>query len=281
MKKDLVIFKGIGGGVKIILDKSAPMYEILDELERKINEHRLFFGTGNCDVRFDGRVLSGSEKQRLDQSVSRLLPMARVIFDAPKQKDKNKSKWISEYKSRHKNDNGESDEGEPQQIKENFDEEVLSILHSTGARLYQGIIGEGAKVRSEGHLVLLGTAEKGSELLAEGDIIVIGGLYGRAHAGCGGHNGSYVLAMDMRPERITIADVSLDFSYDNSDEQIKDEIEPKHGILGKFRRKSSENEIIENNLQKTEFPAVALCKNHKIQLDNFTIKTFTNPKNMI
>lgn len=134
-------------------------------------------------------------------------------------------------------------------------------------------------MRSDGHLILLGTAEAGAELIAVGNIIVIGGLYGTAHAGCNGHNGSYILAMDMKPECLKIAAFEAEYTYYQAEEKDLSEPEQeKKGLFGKRKRKPEEPEA---SSADEDYPAVALLKNNKIELDNFTIKIFTNLKNMV
>lgn len=291
LKNELVRFKGMADGVCIYLNDMAPMYEILDELERKINSNRTFFGIGGCRVSFGGRVLSASEKRRLTEMMEKMMPLARVEFEQPKKAHRDNSAWVNEYKEKHGGAPAAESAGTPaeemsgEDLQEEQgpevpgDEEFISRFRSTRARLYQGIVHEGAEITSDGHLILLGTAEKGSMLSAVGDIIVIGGLYGYAHAGRHGHNGSYIIAMDMKPEGLAIADAV--YAPPDESEEIKDEVEERHGFFGKFKKKNEQQEIGEDITQNSVHSAIALWKNHKIILDNFTIKTFTNPKNMI
>ena len=98
-----------------------------------------------------------------------------------------------------------------------------------------------------------------------------------------GHNGSYILAMDMMPQRLRIADASEEYIYNEQDDEIENPVtEPeRRGFFEKFKRKSELQEKSEKNINKSEKTAVALWKNNKIVLDNFTIQTFTNLKNMI
>lgn len=300
MNNGLVRFKGIADGVCICLDNAAPMYELLEELEKKISLNRNFFGAGSCRIAFSGRTLTASEKRRLSELILKMMPLARVEFEQPKRGRHDPAEWVNEYKEKHSGAKGaegakdavqeeneradgtapHENEREAGEDKEDrYEEEFLSKLRSPRAKLYQCILHEGARLESDGHLILLGTAEPGSELAAAGDIIVIGGLYGTAHAGCYGHNGSYIIAVDMRPEKLAIADMV--YTPPEVSEEIKEETEEKHRLFGRLRKKNETPSISEDSTQDKVYTAIALCKNHKIILDNFTIKTFTNPKNMI
>ena len=284
-KDELVRFKGVGDGVLINIDADADIYEITYVLENKIIENKAFFGDGNCNIRFDGRKFTPGEKSRVSELLKKLLPLCKVSFESGNKKNDQSDDWIVEYKEKHSGENTAErviEHSEKKQERTVGEKEFYSVLRSNRARMYEGFVKEGMTIRSDGHLILLGSAEKGSELIAIGNILVIGGLYGKAHAGCNGHNGSYILAMDMQPELLKISDYRKEFSYDEPEPEPEPEQpkEEKRGLFGKLRR-GGEPEETPAEPEKTEFPAVALVKNHKIVIDNFTIQTFTNPKNMI
>lgn len=299
MENELIRFKGMGDGVRIVLDASAPMYELLDALEKKILESKAFFGGGNCRIRFSGRSLTGGERMRLEELIEKLLPLGKIDFNREEKKTEPAADWIVEYKERYGKQKGihpaedviahnpepEKNEraAEADEKKLPEEEEFLSIFRSNRARLYQGYVHEGITIRSDGHLILLGEAEPGSELIAVGNILVIGGLYGAAHAGCNGHNGSYIFAMDMKPEKLAVAEHSETYTYIDEDETIEvyDDEDEKKGIFGRFRKKKEAENTQYKDTEETGRSAVALWKNNKIEVDNFTIKTFTNSKNML
>lgn len=283
-KNELVRFKGVGDGVKINIDAEADIYEIVYILENKIKENKAFFGDGNCHIKFDGRDFSPGERSRLTELLKRLLPLCKVSFASDEPKAAPSNDWIVEYKEKG---NGEhpaervTEHREEKPARTVTEKEFYSVFRSNRARMYEGFVKAGMTIRSDGHLILLGSVEEGAELIAVGNILVIGGLYGKAHAGCNGHNGSYILAMDMHPELIKISDYRREFVYDDAppEPELPKE-EEKRGFFGKLKR-GKEQEELPVVPEKTEFSAVALVKNNKIVVDNFTIQTFTNPKNMV
>ena len=66
-------------------------------------------------------------------------------------------------------------------------------------------IRSGQKLRSEGALVIFGDVHESAEIVAAGDIIVLGKLEGIAHAGCYGNINSMVFALNFSPGQIRIA----------------------------------------------------------------------------
>ena len=277
-KKELVSFRGMVDGVRINLGEDSGIFDILTELEKKILQSKAFFGDGDCHISFSGRHLSSVDKQRLEELAKRLMPLCRISFDEENKKAAQQTDWILAYKERDTEAQAQQPEEKPA---ENTDESgFVSILRSNRARLYQGVVKPGLTLRSDGHLVLLGTVLEGAALIATGNIIVIGGLYGTAHAGCNGHNGSYIIAMDMRPEGLAIAQTGEEYVYgDNPPADAEPDIEEKKTFFEKFKKKTEQ--IEEEKKEETEFCAVALLKNNKIVIDNFTIQDFTNLKNML
>jgi septum site-determining protein MinC len=64
----------------------------------------------------------------------------------------------------------------------------------------------GAEIRHNGTVVVIGDANPGSSIIAEGDILVWGRLRGTAHAGSKGNSRSRIMALQMEPAQIRIAD---------------------------------------------------------------------------
>lgn len=64
----------------------------------------------------------------------------------------------------------------------------------------------GQKQHSEKDLIIWGNVNESAEITAGGDIIVLGRLEGLAHAGCYGNTESVIMAHELRPQQLRIAD---------------------------------------------------------------------------
>jgi septum site-determining protein MinC len=62
----------------------------------------------------------------------------------------------------------------------------------------------GQKIEFHGNVVVLGDVNAGAEIIATGDIIVLGALRGVAHAGSGGKESSLVIAFSLEPTQLRI-----------------------------------------------------------------------------
>ena len=87
----------------------------------------------------------------------------------------------------------------------------------------------------------MGDVYPGSAIISTKNIIVLGGLYGEAYAGASGNENSFVVALEMEPEKLKIGD----FNY-KSTKASKWSIRPK--------------------VQ----PKIAYVKNEKIVMENLT-----------
>lgn len=71
----------------------------------------------------------------------------------------------------------------------------------------QTTVRSGVEIRHPGTIVVLGDANPGSSLVAGGDILVWGRLRGTAHAGFGGDRDRYIMALQMQPTQLRLADL--------------------------------------------------------------------------
>jgi septum site-determining protein MinC len=64
----------------------------------------------------------------------------------------------------------------------------------------------GTEVRHPGSVVVVGDTNPGSTIIADGNILVWGRLRGIAHAGANGDQGCQIMALNMEPTQLRIAD---------------------------------------------------------------------------
>ena len=71
--------------------------------------------------------------------------------------------------------------------------------------LVQRTIRSGQTVQYSGHVVILGDVNPGAEIIAGGNIMVLGSLRGVAHAGAIGNQSAVVAAFRLEPTQLRIA----------------------------------------------------------------------------
>lgn len=83
---------------------------------------------------------------------------------------------------------------------------ISRILESRGV-LIRHLVRSGQVIRQGGHVVIVGDVNPGAEVVAGGDVIIWGRLYGMVHAGTSGNGQSVVCALDLAPLLLRIGDV--------------------------------------------------------------------------
>lgn len=91
----------------------------------------------------------------------------------------------------------------------------IAQLNQSGAEAPQALadplylqttLRSGADIRHNGSVIILGDLNPGSSVVADGDILVWGRLRGLAHAGAKGNGRCLIMALQMEPTQLRIAD---------------------------------------------------------------------------
>lgn len=85
--------------------------------------------------------------------------------------------------------------------------EVIQNRLKSQVKVINGIIRSGQISEIEGNVLLLGDVNPGGNLLATGDIYILGALRGIAHAGIKGDKNSIIISSKMKPQQLRIADI--------------------------------------------------------------------------
>ena len=64
----------------------------------------------------------------------------------------------------------------------------------------------GQRVKFCGNIIVQGDVNPGAEVIADGNVIVMGTLWGMVHAGAGGDKTASIMAFQLRPTQLRISD---------------------------------------------------------------------------
>ena len=109
---------------------------------------------------------------------------------------------------------------------------------------HKGTLRSGDHLQSDGDILLLGDVNPGALISADGDVMVWGRLRGTAHAGQHGEKQARIIALQLRPVQLRIADVVARGPEDQpqtglveqarlQDGEIVIEPAPAHGFIGR------------------------------------------------
>lgn len=169
MTQDLVVFKGAKDGVYIYI-REGSFNSIKKELDIKLKKSNSFFEGGKIiDIR--GKRLTNEELKELEA--------------------------IIKYK--HNLKLPERKEIKEKGLFDGIEEGMTKFIKTT--------LRSGQTIQYDGNLVIFGDINPGSIAIAEGNIVVLGNLRGVAHAGYGGNRGAIVVAFNLQPTQLRIADL--------------------------------------------------------------------------
>lgn len=232
--KDCVIIKASASGFILKLDPEAEFEDIRKMTGDKFRTNREFFGSGRKALQFTGRDLSDDEMQDLknaietnsdikipcilDKSNELVFRNALSVKTSDKTSERPSGNSGRKFAGKLKNNGKQfSDESErkadsPENEGKGVDEEPYSGYSPLEdpfreAVVFQGNLRSGQVVEADMSIVLLGDVNAGAEVISKGNVFIIGSLKGNVSAGRDGSKNAFVIALDMEPIQIRIADM--------------------------------------------------------------------------
>ncbi|MBO5197537.1 MAG: septum site-determining protein MinC [Lachnospiraceae bacterium] len=178
--KNAVMIKGATYGVVVVLNPEVPFEELKKEVGDKFRESSRFFGNAQMAVSFEGRSLTNDQQEEVIETIMANSDLSIVC--------------VMEK-------NPELDE----QFKKAIDERMMELNNATG-QFYKGNLRSGQVLETETSIVVIGDVNPGASVVSKGNIVILGSLKGTVFAGASGNTNSFVLALDMNPVQIRIAD---------------------------------------------------------------------------
>ncbi len=80
--------------------------------------------------------------------------------------------------------------------------------HKSDVLMLRGRVRSGQKIEAKKHIVIAGDVNPGSEICAGGDVIILGKLAGKVHAGSPDSEDSIILALEFKPTQVKIGNLS-------------------------------------------------------------------------
>jgi septum site-determining protein MinC len=154
--------------------------ELKEKIAEKFRDSSKFFSKAQMAISFEGRTLSNEEQ--------------RTILDI-----------IAEETELHVVCVVENDPQKEEVFKKALDEKLMELSNTTG-QFYKGNLRSGQVLESETSIIVIGDVNPGARIVSKGNIIVLGSLKGTVFAGATGNSNSFVVALDMNPVQIRIAD---------------------------------------------------------------------------
>ncbi len=177
----LVTIRSSRYGLDIELDPGAEFDALLEILIGKFRSSSRFFKDAKMALSFSGRTLTRTEEDKILQVISENTQID--ILCVVEQNDKNEPMYRS------------------------IVEQTLTNIAKRDGQFYRGTLGKREILESESSIVILGDVEPGARVIAKGNVVIVGSLYGTVHAGAAGDRDAFVVALSMQPKQLCIGDI--------------------------------------------------------------------------
>lgn len=216
--------KGIREGLLIVIGP-GEWYEVQRQLLEYIQQNAKFFIGAKLALDVGSRILSASELGKLRDLLADLeTTLWAILSKSPTTIETAQLLGLATQIGLQKMDTMER-RSEPQAAGEN-------------ALLIQKTIRSGMKVKSVGHIIIVGDVNPGGEIVAGGSVIVWGKCRGVVHAGAEGDKQALVCALDLSPTQLRIAEFIAvspkrkgkpqpEMAYINGDQVVAESWNPK------------------------------------------------------
>lgn len=201
-----IVFKGNAEGLIIVIPEGYTPDQIMSETEAKVSAASRFFKGARIKVSYRGPHLSKEDEARL-----------KAILDE-------KSGAVIESFSR--------EEESPQPSRPDYQPAYSAgirkffsgDINEDNCRFIRSTVRSGTRIEYDGSIVVIGDVNPGGEIIATGNVIVLGTLRGMVHAGANGNKDAFIYALSLKPTQIRIAEAIARRPDDADDPSITPEI---------------------------------------------------------
>jgi len=203
--KQIVTLKGQKDCIVIFIDDKAGFDEVKESLRKKVSQSKNFFDGADTKVAFKGRTLGEYDEKHLIDIITTETSLDITFvqgddFVAPSSNTPARKKeapvFPEEAPSPPKQ---KASAPAPVLAPRGGKRESLTAYYHTGLR-------SGQSIKYAGSVVIMGDVNPGSEVVADGNVVVLGALKGMAHAGAKGDKSCFVSALLLQPTQLRIAE---------------------------------------------------------------------------
>lgn len=196
--KSTVMIKGTKSGIILVLDPDREWDTLKKEVADKFQTSSDFLGDARKAISFQGRTLTNEEQQEILEIISENCHLQIVCV---MEKDPEKEEMFARALAQVVPSEPAGEEPAEREIPDN----LLQSDNGTGF-FFKGNLRSGQVLDVETSIIVLGDVNAGAKIVSKGNVIILGSLKGNVFAGSGGNTDAFVVALDMCPVQIRIAD---------------------------------------------------------------------------
>lgn len=170
MPEEAVLFRGTREGIHIYLNDEVEFPRVISSLEQRLATSRNFFQGARVVINTGRRTLTADQMAAVSSILNKYEGVQLVRLE--------QSRAATAQENR----------------------EMTALIVEKPVR-------SGQQIYHPGHVIIIGDVNPGAEVVAEGNIVVMGALRGTAHAGYAGNRSAFVVANVMMPSQVSIAGI--------------------------------------------------------------------------
>lgn len=175
-----VIIKGNKNGIVVVLDEKMDFGELKNHAVDKFRASSKFLGDAKTAIAFEGRQLTEQQQFEMLDIIDCNTDLEIVCIL-------------------------EHNEQMEARFERALNDKLMELSSATG-QFYKGTLRSGQCLEMETSVIIIGDVNAGASIVSKGNIIVLGSLKGTAFAGAAGNENAFVMASDMNPVQVRIAD---------------------------------------------------------------------------
>ena len=175
-----VVIKGTKSGIILVLDSDTEYDKLKEAVASKFKESAAFLGKAQKAVAFQGRELTEEQKLEMIDIIHQNCQLSIVCIM-------------------------EQDERLEHSFRQTLEKNLIKQDYNTG-QFFKGNLRSGQVHAVETSIIIIGDVKPGAKVISKGNVIILGSLKGNVYAGSSGNQNAFVVALDMDPMQIRIAD---------------------------------------------------------------------------
>ncbi|SFB66998.1 septum site-determining protein MinC [Butyrivibrio sp. YAB3001] len=190
-----VTIKGTKSGIILVLNSTVNYTLLREEIKNRFVEASGFLGKHDMGLIIRGRKLSEDEQSDVLEIIKENTKLNIIcIIDEESETEKLFKQALNPQPPEKKE--AEKNPKEIQQIVDN----------GGNGRVFVGNLRSGQDISCEQNVIVLGDVKPGANVTSYGSIFILGELRGNAFAGAGGDKNAIVMALNLNPLQVRIAD---------------------------------------------------------------------------
>lgn len=209
MMKNPVMIKGNKYGFTLYLNPDLGFEELLFHVgERFAQSGKFFTGDSQIAIRFEGKELSSTEQNEIIDKIEECSDvLISYVIDGDERNEAYFKAAVEQY--------GQKLRDAFAKEKEDYKEELIKTVPgyweqgnlSGDGQFYKGTLRSGQSIEVDHSIVIVGDVNPGADVIAGGNVVVLGCLKGSVCAGYPDKRSAFVLSLDMQPMQVRIGDL--------------------------------------------------------------------------